>query len=226
MINAVILDFDDTVCMTEAVCFEIENEVIATMGGRSIPRELHLATWGKPLFEIIDTRSPGVNVSEFRKVYNSLLPEAIAQGRFDAISSENFEAMDRLLAMSKELVVLTSREHNELAHLLEPDHDLAERISTFYYKDNMQFHKPDPRAFSHIEAEHGWKPEECVYVGDSLGDARASKGANIHFIASLESGLRTREEFESQPEFPVDSYILRFSEIVQAVEDLDKHLPA
>lgn len=171
-------------------------------------------------------RSPGIDIALFRSIYEELLPEAIASGRFDNIPNENIEALDNLIEMGKELVVLTSRTHSELAHILAADHILADRISTFYYRDNMKFHKPDPRAFAHIEAEHGWKPEECVYVGDSLGDAKASKGAGIHFIASLESGLRTLDDFESQSDYPVDGYIQIFPEVVQAVQDLDERLAA
>lgn len=226
MIKGVILDFDDTLCLTEEICFEIENEVVKKMGRQPIPRKLHLSTWGKPLFEIIPVRSPGIDVIEFRKLYEGLLPEAIAKGRFDRIPSVNLEALDQLIELGKELVLLTSREHSELAHILAEDHALSDRVSAFYYRDNMKFHKPDPRAFAHIEGEHGWKPEECVYVGDSLGDAQASKGAGIHFIASLESGLRTKSDFEFQNTYPVDGYIQIFPQIVQAVQDLDERLAA
>ena len=121
--------------------------------------------------------------------------------------------------LGKALVVLTSREHTEIQHLLEPDHALAEYVETFYYKDNMRFHKPDPRAFEHIEHEHGWDPKECVYVGDSISDAVAARGAGLHFIASLESGLRTEEDFTDQA---VDIFIPRFPDVVEAVKTLDQ----
>jgi phosphoglycolate phosphatase-like HAD superfamily hydrolase len=146
---------------------------------------------------------------------------AIEEGRFDKIPTENFQAMDKVLAMGKALVVLTSREHVELKHMLEPDHELFKRMVAFYYHDNMEYHKPDPRAFEHIEREHNWKPEECVYVGDSLSDAVAAKGTGMHFIASLESGLLTKEDFLTQPAALVDIFIHRFHEIVTAIRQLD-----
>lgn len=189
MIRAVILDLDDTLCLTEAVCYLLENKALMAMGRNPMPRELHLKTWGKPLFEIMPVRSPGINVEEFRKVYTPFIKAAIKSGDLDSISQANLEAIDLLLAQNIKIMVLTSREHVEIEHMLEADHDLASRIETFYYKDNMQFHKPDPRAFKQIEGEHGWKPVECVYVGDSVSDAAAAKGAGLHFICSLESRL-------------------------------------
>jgi beta-phosphoglucomutase-like phosphatase (HAD superfamily) len=51
MIKAVILDLDDTVCLTEEACWNLENETLAAIGRAPIPRELHKATWGKKMFE-------------------------------------------------------------------------------------------------------------------------------------------------------------------------------
>jgi phosphoglycolate phosphatase len=222
MIKAVIFDLDDTMCLTEEGCWKVENQTLLNMGRQQMSRAIHQETWGKKLFEeAIELRSPGIDVQEFRDAFDPVFRTAIETGQLDKIPPENLEAMDRLLDMGKALVLLTSRERIELEHLLAPDHDLASRVEAFYYKDNMQFHKPDPRAFEHIEREHGWKPGECVYVGDSLGDAKSAKGAGIHFIASLESGLRSKQDFIRQQDAPVDLYIHTFPEVVEAVQQLD-----
>lgn len=114
-------------------------------------------------------------------------------------------------------MILTSRRHEELHHLLEPDHFLAQRVVAFYYRDNMQFHKPDPRAFDGLLRDHGLDASAAVYVGDSIIDAQAAKEAGLHFIASLESQLRSREDFDH---LPVDRFISKFPEIVEAVESI------
>lgn len=126
--------------------------------------------------------------------------------------------MDKLIKLGKSLMILTSRTHGELQHLLTPDHLLASRVKTFYYRDNMQYHKPDPRAFDELLKDSSLRPENCVYVGDSISDSVAAKQAGLHFIASLESGLRQREDFNGQP---VDAFIQRFPEIVDAVSALE-----
>lgn len=220
MIKAVILDFDDTLCLTEEACFYLENETLEKMGRPHMSRELHKKTWGKDLFTAMLERSPGIDLEEFRHVfYDVVMPEHIASGRLDKIPEENLKALDKILERGKQVVILTSREKQELEHLLEPDHELASRVDTFYYKDNMRYHKPDPRAFEHIEIEHGWKAQECVYVGDSVGDAASAKGAGLHFIASLESGIRSKSDFADHP---VDAFIHKFPEVVDAVEALDR----
>lgn len=221
MIRAVIIDFDDTLCLTEAATFELENEVLVRMGRQPQPREIHKATWGKPLFEAITLRSPGVDVPAFQKLLVQAQAEWVKVGRVDAIPAENLQSLDALLDAHKELFVLTSRTHGEVAHLLEPDHHLASRVKMFYYRDIMPYHKPDPRAFDSLLQENDLDPEECVYVGDALSDAIAAKGAQMHFIACLEAGIRTRKDFNSQA---VDVFAKRFVDVPAAVTQLDKRL--
>lgn len=219
MIEAVVLDIDDTLCLTEAACFDMENTVLAKMRRSPMSREVHVRTWGKPLFEVIGERSPGINVDDFKEFYGPTIKEFTEAGKLDVIPQENYEALDRLIRMGKALFALTSRTHGELEHMLAPDHLLASRLTAFYYRDNMQFHKPDPRAFNELLAEHGFDPSSSVYVGDSVSDAEAAKGAGLHFIASLESGLRTKEDFAQHP---VDLFVARFPDIVEAVTRLDQ----
>ena len=219
MIKAVIIDVDDTLFMTEQACFDMENEVLGLLGREPQTREVHRNTWGQPLFEAIKTRSPGVDVDSFRKVMQEVLPLWAADGRLDGVTEANLTALDQLIQQGKELYILTSRTHDELKHLLEPDHELAKRINAFYYRDVMEFHKPDPRAFDIVLSGHDLKHSECVYIGDSSSDAAAAKQANMHFIASLESGLRTREDFKS---FAVDLFIDRFAQLPEAVAELEK----
>lgn len=188
------------------------------MGREPMTRDIHLSTWGKPLFEVIKTRSPGVDVEAFKAAYHPVIAEYIRSGRLDAIPEANYEALDKLIAMGKLLMVLTSRTHGELKHMLEPDHLLASRVQAFYYRDVMEYHKPDPRAFDILLRDHNLKPESCAYVGDSLSDAAAAHSRGIHFIASLESGLRQREDFKPEQ---VDRFIYRFPEVVDAMIELD-----
>lgn len=221
MIEAVIIDVDDTLCLTEAVCFEMENEVLERMGRSGMPRSLHVSTWGKPLFEVITERSPGINVDAFKTAYHPVIAEYITAGKLDTIPDKNYETLDALIKIGKAVMILTSRTHGEARHLLEPDHLLATRVKAFFYHDNTQYHKPDPRVFTELLQTTHLLPENCVYVGDSLGDSQAAHGAGMHFVASLESGLRERQDFN--PDY-VDAFITNFPELYSAILRLDQKL--
>ena len=217
MIKAVIIDVDDTLCLTEAACFDLENDVLGQMGREPMTRAIHKSTWGRPLFEAIADRSPGVDVEQFKALFHPTIDRYVAEGKLDAIPDENYAALDKLIAAGKDVMLLTSRTHGELKHLLAPDHLLAARVTAFYYKDNMQYHKPDPRAFTELLQAHNLQPQECVYVGDSPSDAQAANAAGLLFIASLESGVRQKQDFTA---YRVDAYIDRLPDIVGAVQRL------
>lgn len=219
MIKAIILDFDDTLCMTMQACYKIDNALVQQLGHPSISKEIYQQTWGLDYDIATSLRAPGIDVNQFRKLLAQELPKYIQSGEYDAISDERIAVLKKLREQGKKVLVLTNRDVLELQHILHPEHKLAELVEAFYYKSNMKYHKPDPRAFAHIESEHRWKPHECVYVGDSVGDAVAAKGAGLHFIASLESGLRKKSDFKS---CPVDDFIYHLSELPDAISKIDK----
>jgi len=218
MIKAVVVDFDDTLCMTEAASFELENETLKQIGQPPMAREIHLQTWGRTTLDAMPTRSPGVNIEAFKATFYPLLAEFTKSSKFDAIAEENCAALDKLILLGKAIMILTSRSHTEVKHLLEPDHLLARRIKAFYYQDNMQYHKPDPRAFDGLLKDTALQPGQCVYVGDSVSDAKAANEAGLHFIASLESGIRQKQDFDG---LRVEAFLDRFPDIVNAVVSLD-----
>ena len=218
MIKVVGIDVDDTLCLTEEACFSLENEVLVLMGRPAMSRSMHRETWGQPLLDAIIVRSPGVSIAQFRAVYQGVIARYVADGRLDHIPSENYRALDMLLALGKRVVLLTSRAEDEVRHMLAPDHELASRVTAVYHKDNTAYHKPDPRAFDELLAEQAVVPAETVYVGDSPGDARAAHERGVHFVASLESGIRQADDFAS---YRVAAFISRFPDVVGAVMALD-----
>lgn len=218
MIKAVIIDFDDTLCLTETACFEMENEILVSMGRAPMSRSVHINTWGQPLFDAIMVRSPGIDVGEFKVAYPSMIEKYTKGRKLDAIPAVNYETLDRLVKSGKLLLILTSRTHAELRHLLEPDHKLVTTIKAFYHKDNVKYYKPDPRAFDELLSDNGLSAKDCVYVGDSVSDAVASKEAGLRFIASLESGLRKRSDFSPEQ---VDEFIYKFPDVIDAIAELE-----
>lgn len=188
----------------------MENEILEQMGRKPIDRKVHLETWGQSIFEAIKLRSPGVNVAEFKKLYGPAIERWVEQGHLDVIAKENDQALKKILKAGMVIYVLTSRNHSELKHFLEPDHLLYEKITAFYYRDNMEFHKPDPKAFDKLLQDHNIAPDDSVYIGDSIGDAIAAKQAGLHFVACLESGLKTKADFD---DYSVDAFVDKFSDI-------------
>ncbi|MFI6485477.1 HAD family hydrolase [Nonomuraea sp. NPDC050663] len=217
MIRAAVVDVDDTLCQTEAACYALENEVLTRIGRAPMPRAIHLSTWGMTLLEAMPLRSPGIDLDHFSAVYPEVLNTYVTSGQLDIISPETLRTLDDLILSGRQLMLLTSRTEPEVRHLLAPDHPLTTRLTATYHADNTRFQKPDPRAFDEFLAASGYRPDECVYIGDSPADAAAATGAGLRFIACLESGVRHRDDFSA---YPVDVFVQSFHEIATVVDHL------
>lgn len=213
MIKLVLLDFDDTLCLSEESCFLFENEVAQSMGFAPMNREIHKATWGQHLNEAIQTRIPGINAGEFMKKFDALVPQAIANGKFDFVPPQNLEILEKIKDEGKKIAIITSRSFVEVKTLMDTTHPLSSKIDKFYYKENVEHMKPDPRVFNKALYEFDVMPIECVYVGDTLKDGFAANNSGMDFIAVLESGLVAKESFMNV-NIHVDFFAKKFTDIL------------
>ncbi len=194
MKKLLLFDFDDTLCMTEELCFHAENNILIEMGHPPMSREVHQANWGMKLEEAIPYRAPGVDVVDFMKRVKKFVQKNV--GIADTIPSANLTILKTLKQRGYRLGLLTSRNRLELSGVLNTRHPLNELMEGFYYLENCTHHKPDPRVFDNALKDFQYKPQEVVYIGDAIGDAKAAIGAGITFVATIEGGIRTREDFE------------------------------
>ena len=214
-IQVVALDFDDTLCMTQQACFRLENMAAQAIGVPPMSLQTHLATWGKPMTKVLQIRFPGVDEVAFMKSYAENLFRANREGWFDVVPQKNYKFLHKLKDKGLLLALLSSRSQAEMQHLMLPEHQLASYIDRFYYLENCAFHKPDGRVFDGIRQDFGVSPDQVLYVGDSFSDAQACEQAGIAFVATLESGLRNKEDFEG---LPVSTFITDFSELTSLLQ--------
>ena len=116
--------------------------------------------------------------------------------------------------VGKRLAILTSRSLSEMRHLLHESHPINQKIEKIYHQENSEYLKPDPRVFNQVIDYFDVLPSECVYIGDTVSDAAAAKGAGTHFIAVLESGLKRKKDFDGQN---VDFFADKFPDILKYV---------
>lgn len=216
-LKAIIIDFDDTLTMSEAACFTLENRALEQMGRAPMTREAHKENWGTPIREAIQVRSPGIDPDAYQPIANQIHQKMVQNGEIDIVSEENLACLDQLITDGYQLFILTSRNEAEAAHLMDPTHHLSSRLAHFYYDGNTTHIKPDPRAFDNLLREFTLSPSDCVYVGDSPSDAKAANAAGIQFIACFESGLRGPEDFNGHT---IDASINLFTELPEAIKKL------
>lgn len=218
MIKAVLIDFDDTLCLTEEATYYIENTIAQEMGHPPMTREAHQKNWGVIMHKAIPERFPGIDVDMFLKKFEKALPGFLESKKLDVISDINYQTLQTIKKHGLKTAIVTSRDLWEVKHLLDENHELSSYIDAFYHKDNSLHHKPDPRVFIKPLQELDIKPHEAVYIGDTIGDAESAKGAGMHFIALLESGLKTKKDFDGHV---VDFFAERFPDILQYLKLTD-----
>jgi phosphoglycolate phosphatase len=210
-IKAVGFDLDDTLVATEEFGFNLENEALAMIGRQTMDRKIHQETWGQHLYEAILERSPGVDVEKFREAFNASFKKHLKVREIDVLAEKTRKALIELGKRAYYLFILTGRDGTETTHLTEGNHPILVhfRAEDIFHRDNLDYHKPDPRVFDWL-MQKGFRPEECAYVGDSIYDGQAANGAGLHFVASLESGLKTKDDFS---EVEVSAFVNDLSEL-------------
>jgi len=211
-IKAIGFDLDDTLVMSESAAYEFENMILRLMGRPPMSRDIHQSTWGRHIAEAISERSPGIDVKRFMELFQSEWKKHLEHNAdHDKLSAEVDDLLRSLGETGYFLFILTGRDGFETAHLRSKGHTVALHFApeNIYHKDNLEFSKPDPRAFDWL-IKLGYQPHECLFVGDSLIDAQAASGAGLNFVATLESGLKKPSDFK---DYPVAAFVNRLSEI-------------
>ena len=221
MIKLILVDFDDTLCLSEEACFHLENEIAEKLHCRPMTRSAHQINWGKPLKEAIVERVPGIDVDAFMKLFPKVAHKHILEGKFDYVSEANLNVLRKLRAKGYKVVIQTSRQHCEVEYLISEKSPLMPMIDAFFYQERSKFKKPDPRVFLLPLRMFNVSFSEMVYVGDAFTDVQWCKVAGIYFIASIESGLRTQQDFEK---LGAKWFIHRFTELPERIEELNKHI--
>ena len=145
------------------------------------------------------------------RLFDKMLPQAIKNGVMDAVPATNLAVLDKLKEAGKKIAIVTSRSYIEVKPMISLDHPLGSRIDAFYHRDNSDHLKPDPRVFNKALYEFDVTPNEAVYVGNALKDGFAAKGADLYFVAVLESGLVSKQDF-ANVNINVDFYADKFTD--------------
>ena len=221
MIKLILVDFDDTLCLSEEACFRVENEIAGKLGFPAMTRKAHQSNWGMPLKEAIVERIPGINADAFMALFGEVSHKYVLEGTFDHVSEENLYVLRGLREKGYKVVILTSRQHVEVEYLISDQSPLLPVIDGFFYLERNKYKKPDPRVFLLPSETFHVRFSEMVYVGDAFMDVQWCRAAGVHFIASVESGLRTVEDFKKLGAL---WFINKFSKLPQRIEELNNNI--
>ena len=192
-VKAILLDWDNTIANSFDQLVLFHQQVGRQLGWPPVTKEQIQALWSKPFEELIQALWPAQDSKDFdmayrRHILNETVPEI--KGAATTIAK---------LKSSFLLGILTAAPRFEVEHFMKR---LGLNTADFFAiqaAGESQYHKPDPRVFDPLLLqlqECNISKNEVLYVGDSLSDFYAARGAGLQFIAVL-TGSTNREQFQA-----------------------------
>jgi len=202
MLKAIIFDVDGVLIDDVDLIIDLYQETARVLGFRVPPRMEILKLLGKPLDVIIKITWPGKDVELVRSTYRKLLLDLNTKippvkGAVDSVKKLKEYGFKIGIVSSKRRFFIEK-------HLKEANFDLN-LFDAIVSAEDTEKNKPDPEPLIYVCNRLNVKPEEAIYVGDTLVDFESAKRAEIKFIGVLSGGLDKKYFKERGVEDVLDS---------------------
>lgn len=188
MIKAIIFDSDDTLLDFSVIACPVIQESAKRLNMRIPESDEINKLWGMPLGSFLKVLWEEIDVDEFKKHYYSIMEEKT----FSEI--EGAGEIIKLLHSKFDLGVITTKPERLMKkHFNDAGFDLT-MFKFLHGAEHAPYRKPDPKVFDKSLEILGINPNKVLYVGDSMFDYKAAKGAGINFVG-VETGFYKRDDY-------------------------------
>ena len=118
---------------------------------------------------------------------------------------DTIPTLERLRAAGCHVAIISTKTRHRIEDKFVQD-GYAHLIDFIIGSEDTTASKPDPQGINMALQRTGAKPEDVIYVGDSLFDAGAAQNAGLDFGAVL-TGNTLREEFASYPSVQIINHL-------------------
>lgn len=180
MYKNIVFDIDGTIVDTERACVIALQMLAKTRLGREVSDDECLFSIGIPGSTVLPQLGIEYNddtMAEWNGYYAGLIGE-----------TEIFEGIPALLETLKQrglrLGLVSSRSHEEMD--FDPNmQKLCGYFEVAVLADDTQEHKPTPMPMLHCLKAMGAKPEETLYIGDTVYDWQCANSAGVDFALAV-----------------------------------------
>lgn len=210
MIKAVVLDVDGVFIDSIDIIVEAYLETARKLNFRVPSRQEIIDLMGRPLEEITRTLWPNSDIALYMKRFRRLFKnDDLVIPRIKGAQN----AVQQIRDSGFKIGLVTGKiEYFAERHLKNAGFDLN-MFGAIVSFETTKKHKPDPEPLHYALDKLDVRPEETVYVGDSISDFECAKNAGIRYVAVLTGSLE-RAEVEK----------LGVKNIVKSVTDLPDFL--
>jgi HAD superfamily hydrolase (TIGR01662 family) len=188
-IKAIILDVDDTILDFSKQASKCYQETAKELNLKKVSTKSVCRYFGTPHDKMLKELWDYKDEKKFENIVFKKINESKFKPFKDAIKTIKQLKKDYILALlsskSKRIMYPQLRQ-------MKLDTKLFKFIQS---KEDTKYHKPNKKVFSKAFKKLKLKPNEILYVGDSLFDCKAANAAKINFVAVL-TGHYTKNEFK------------------------------
>ena len=190
-ISAIIFDVDGVLLESNRLMIEL-HKIIAKEMGLRVPDDKEITSlWGKSFRELINSIWPNVDAKLFKEyVKDYIQKEKII---FPAVVGSK-ELIKKLKKMEFKLGIVTGRPRDFTEDHMRNSGFKLNLFDVIVTGDDTKNHKPSPDPILRAVELLKVKPEETLYIGDSLVDLKAAKEAKVEFVGVL-TGDVSKEEW-------------------------------
>jgi HAD superfamily hydrolase (TIGR01549 family) len=211
-LKGIVFDFDGTLADSLSTGLKAFDFAIAKIGEAARSPDEIKKYFGlgadRMLIRLLNDEKKGLAAFQYYKEYQR--EHASAQ-----LHAGITELLEQIAIEKIPLGIVTGR-HSEDLHFFMEQHQLYPRFATVICDDHLQNSKPAPDGILLAVEKMHLRPDEIIYVGDSLGDMEAAHKAGSFGVAVLWDQMASREQFESSPsEYHPDFYATHPQEILE-----------
>jgi phosphoglycolate phosphatase len=194
-IQAILFDFDYTLADSSRAVIECVNMAFEAMVLPPVSEEAVRRTIGTSLPDTL-ARLAGEEhrprAEEFRAHFRKRSDEIMVA--WTEVYPSVGETVASLHRMGFRLGIVSTKFRHRIQDTLQRE-GLLDRFDIIVGGEDVAHFKPDPQGLLLAAERAGSRPEQVLYVGDSLTDAETARRAQARFLAVL-SGMTAREEFD------------------------------
>ena len=213
-ISAIIFDIDGVLLESNKLMIEL-HKIIAKEMGLRVPDDKEITSlWGKSFGELINSIWPNVDAKLFKEyVKDYIKKEKII---FPAVVGSK-EVIKKLKKFGFKLGIVTGRPRDFTEDHMRNSGFNLNLFDVIVTGDDTKNHKPSPDPILHAIDLLKVRPEETIYIGDSLMDSKAAKEAKVEFVGVLTGDVSKEEWIKNN----VKNVISSVSDLTSLLKDLD-----
>ena len=202
--STVLFDLDGTLLDSTRLILDSFHHTFAMHGLPALPDEVFLAGVGTPLrveFAKYRDRAEDIEamIATYRE-YNFQHHDRMVRAFPGAIA-----CVHALAAANIGLAIVTSKGRHGAKMGLEAL-TLTDVFKVLVCAEDVTRHKPDPEPVRHAMTQLGADPAKTLFVGDSLHDMRAGRGAHVSTGAALWGPFAKQSLAQTDPTYFFDSF--------------------